>query len=97
MVFISIAKIVSGWRETYNTSERTDDNSKTTKVAGLESGVLTRRSLTVVPVTDDDPADALGLVITGDGRNGTELTVSEVLDVVGPTVGRVGGADEEIV
>ena len=95
MVFISIAKIVSGWRETYNTSERTDDNSKTTKVTGLESGVLTRLTLTVVPVTDDDPADALGLVVTGNSRNGTELAVGEVLDVVGLAVGRVGGADED--
>ena len=80
-----------------DTSEGAGDDGETAKVTGLESGVLTRRALTVVPVTDNDPADALGLVVAGNGGDGTPLTVGEVLDLVGLTVGGVDGTDQHVV
>ena len=80
-----------------DTSEGAGDDGKATKVTGLESGVLTGRTLTVVPVTDNDPADALGLVVTGNSGDGTPLTSGEVLDLVGLTVGGVDGTDQHVV
>lgn len=80
-----------------DTSERAGDDGETTKVAGLESGVLTRRTLTVVPITDNDPTDALGLVVTGNSGDGIPLTSGEVLDLVGLTVGSVDGTNQHVV
>lgn len=78
-------------------SEGAGDDGETAKVTGLESGVLAGRPLTVVPVTDDDPLDALGLVVTGNGGNSVVLTSGDVLDLVGLTVGLVDGTDEHVV
>merc|ERR1719487_1488966 len=80
-----------------DTGEGTGDDGKTTEVTGLESGVLTGRTLTVVPVTDNDPADTLGLVVTGNTGNGAELTSGEVLNVVGLAVGGVDGTNQHVV
>lgn len=80
-----------------DTGERTGDDGKTTKVAGLESSVLTRRALTVVPVTNDNPLDALGLVVTGDGGDGIPLASGKVLDLVSLVVGLVDGTDQHVV
>lgn len=80
-----------------DTSEGAGDDGETTEVAGLESGVLTGRALTVVPVTDDDPPDALGLVVTGSGRDSVKLASGEVLDLVGLAVGGVDGTDQHVV
>jgi hypothetical protein len=80
-----------------DTSERAGDDGKTTKVTGLESGVLTGRALTVVPVTNDDPADALLLVVTGSGGHGIVLASGEVVDLVGLAVLGVDGTDQHVV
>jgi hypothetical protein len=80
-----------------DTSKGAGDDGKTTKVTGLESGVLTGRSLTVVPVTNDDPADALLLVVTGSGGHGIVLAGGEVVDLVGLTVLGVDGTDQHVV
>lgn len=96
-----------------DTGERAGDDGKTTEVAGLESGVLTGRTLTVrsqydainqmgsflpvVPVTNDNPGDVLGLVVTSDGGDGIPLAGGEVLDLVGLTVGLVRGANQHVV
>jgi hypothetical protein len=80
-----------------DTSEGAGDDGKTTKVTGLESGVLTGRALTVVPVTDDDPADALLLVVTGSGGHGVVLASGEVVDLVGLAVLGVDGTDQHVV
>ena len=80
-----------------DTSERAGDDGKTTKVTGLKSGVLSRRALTVVPVTNDNPLDTLGLVVTGDSGNSTPLTIGVVLDLVGFLVGLVDGTNQHVV
>jgi hypothetical protein len=80
-----------------DTSEGAGDDGKTTKVTGLESGVLAGRALTVVPVTDDDPADALALVVTGSGGHGVVLAGGEVVDLVGLAVLGVDGTDQHVV
>jgi hypothetical protein len=80
-----------------DTSERAGDDGETAKVTGLESGVLTGRALTVVPVTDDDPPDALLLVVTGSGGHGVVLASGEVVDLVGLTVLGVNGTDQHVV
>jgi len=82
---------------TYDTGERTGDDGKTTQVTWLKSSVLTGRSLTVVPVTDDNPSDALGLVVTGGCWDSVVLAGSEVLDLVGLTVVGVDGTDQHVV
>lgn len=80
-----------------NTSERSSDDGQTTKMTGLESSVLSGRTLTVVPVTNDSPTDTLGLVVTSDGGNGIPLTSGEVSDLVGLVVGLVDGTDQHVV
>lgn len=80
-----------------DTSEGTADDGETTEVAGLESGMLTGRSLTVVPVTDDNPLDATSLVVTGSGGDGVVLLGEAVLDLVGLTVLGVGGTNQHVV
>jgi hypothetical protein len=80
-----------------DTSEGAGDDGKTTKVPGLESSVLTGRTLAVVPVTNDDPLDAVLLVVTGNIGDGTVLAVERVLDLVGLTVLSVDGTDQHVV
>jgi len=80
-----------------DTSEGAGNDGETAQVAGLQSGVLTGRALTVVPVTDDNPLDALGLVVTGNSRDGVPGTSELVLDLVGLAVGSVDGTDEHVV
>lgn len=80
-----------------DTGERSGNDGKTAKVTGLKSGVLSGRTLTVVPVTNDNPLNTLGLVVTGDSRDSTPLTIGDVLDLVGLTVGLVDGTNQHIV
>jgi hypothetical protein len=80
-----------------DTSEGAGDDGETAKVTGLESGVLTGRALTVVPVTNDDPADALLLVVTGSGGHSVVLAGGEVVDLVGLTVLGVDGTNQHVV
>lgn len=80
-----------------DTGERSGDDGKTTEMSGLKSGMLSGRALTVVPVTNDDPLDTLGLVVTGDSRDGIPFTVGEVEDLVGLTVGLVDGTNQHVV
>lgn len=80
-----------------DTSEGAGDDGETAKVTGLESSVLTGRALTVVPVTDNNPGDVLGLVVTGNSGDGIPLTSGEVLDLVGLTIGGVDGTDQHVV
>ena len=63
----------------------------------LQGGVLTRATLTVVPVTNDNPLDATGLVVTGSSRNSIEFSSESVPDTVGLTVLRVDGTDKHVV
>jgi hypothetical protein len=80
-----------------DTSEGAGDDGETTEVTGLESGVLAGRALTVVPVTDDNPLDATGFVVTGSGGDGIVLLGEVVLDLVGLTVLSVGSTDQHVV
>lgn len=66
-------------------------------MAGLQSSVLTGRTLTVVPVTDDNPLDATGLVVTGSSGDGIVLAGEGVLDLVGLTVLGVDGTNQHVV
>jgi len=76
--------------------ERADDDGDTAEEAGLESGVLARRALTVVRVADDDPGDAVVAVPGADGRDRSPLAGDLVLDLVGLAVGVVDSADEAV-
>jgi hypothetical protein len=80
-----------------NTSEGAGDDSETTEVTGLESGVLTGRTLSVVPVTDDNPLDTTSLVVTGSSGDSIVLLGEVVLDLVGLAVLLVGGTDQHVV
>lgn len=80
-----------------DTGETAGDDSNTAKVTGLQSGVLTRATLTVVPVTDNNPLDAASLVVTSSSRDSTVLASDEVLDLVSLTVLGVDGTDEHVV
>jgi hypothetical protein len=79
-----------------NTSEGAGDDSGSTEETGLESGVLTGRSLTVVLVTDNDPSDALVAVLGSDLGNTTPRTSELVLDLVRLAVRLVDGTDQAV-
>ena len=79
-----------------DTSEGLDDDSKTTEESGLEGGVLTRGTFTVVVVTNDDPLDAPVAVVGSSLRNTAEFASELVLDLVGFTVLRVDGTNQAV-
>ena len=79
-----------------DTGERAGDDGKTTKEARLERGVLTRRTLTVVVVTNHDPLNAAVAVVGSGLWHTTELASDLVLDLVGLTVLRVDGTDQAV-
>lgn len=66
-------------------------------MTGFESSVLTRRPFAIVPVTDNNPLDALGLVITRNIGNSAPLAVCEILDLVRLAVGGIGGTNKHVV
>ena len=80
-----------------DTGEAAGDDGKTAQVAGLQSGMLARATLTVVPVTNDNPLDAARLVITGSGGDGVILLGESVLDLVGLAVLSVDRTDQHVV
>lgn len=59
--------------------------------------MLTGRSLAVVPVTNNDPLDAVLLVVTGNIRNRTISAADRVLDLVGLAVLSIDGTDKHVV
>ena len=65
-----------------DTGKASGDNGKTTKMSGFQSSVFSRTALTVVPVANDDPLNALLLVITSSSWYGIRFASSEVLDFV---------------
>lgn len=80
-----------------DTSEGAGDDGKTTKMAGFESSVLTGRTLSVVPVTNNNPLNTLGLVVTGNIRDSATLTSKLVSNVVGLAVLSVDGTNQHVV
>ena len=80
-----------------DTSEGAGDDGKTAQVPGLKGSVLTGRTLTVVPVTDNDPPDAVLLVVTGNVGDSAVLAREGVLDLVGLTVLLVDGTNQHVV
>lgn len=82
---------------TYNTGKTPGDDGETTQMPRLKSGVLTRAALAVVPVANDDPLDALCLVVARNVGHGIPLAVGNILDLVGLAVCLVDGADKHVV
>lgn len=82
---------------TNNTSEGSGDDSQSTEMSWLQSGVFTRATLTVVPVTDDNPLDSTGLVVTSGSWDSIVLSGDEVLDAVSLTVLGIGSTDKQVV
>lgn len=82
---------------THDTSERTGDDSDTSQVPGFQGSVLTGRALAVVPVTDDNPLDAVLLVVTGNSRDSVVLASEVVLDLVGLAAVSADGTDKHVV
>ena len=64
---------------------------------GLESGVFSGRAFTIVVVTNDNPWDASGFVLSGNVWDTTSFASSPVADVVHLFVLRVETSDEEVV
>lgn len=66
-------------------------------MSGLQSGMLTRASLTVVPVANDNPLDTTSLVVTSGSRDSTVLASELVLDRVGLAVLSVDSTNQHVV
>ena len=80
-----------------DTGERARDDGDTTKVSGLKSGVLSRRTLTVVLVTNHNPRASLVTVGNSRGGNSAPLASKNVLHLVGLAVGLVDGTNQTVV
>ena len=63
---------------------------------GLESSVLTRRTLSVVVVTDDNPLDVAVTVVRSSLGHTTNLASELVGDLVGLTILRVDGTNQAV-
>jgi len=74
-----------------DSSERSNDDGGSSKESRLKSGVLSRRSLSVVLISDDDPRNSVLSVVGSDGGDRSELSGDLVLDRVGLSVGLVDG------
>jgi len=79
-----------------DTGERFDDDSKATEETGLESGVFTGRTFTVVVVADNDPLDALLAVCSSSLGNTSVFTSELVLDLVDLAVLSVNSTNQAI-
>lgn len=64
---------------------------------GLKSGVFSGRAFAIVVVTNDNPWDASGFVLSGNVWDTTSFASSPVADVVHLVVLRVETSDEEVV
>lgn len=80
-----------------DSSEGLDDDGSSSKMSGLKSGVFSGRTFTIVVVTNDNPWDSSGLVLSGDVWNATSLTSSPVADVVHLFVLGVETGDQKVV
>lgn len=79
-----------------NTGERSDDDGQATEESGFESGVLTRRTFTVVVVTNDNPFDTLFTIGGCDLGNTIKFTSELVLDFVRGVVFCVDSTDQTV-
>lgn len=79
-----------------DTGKAADDDGKTTEVTGFKSSVLTRGTLTVVVVTNNDPLDTLVTVFSRDSGNTCPFLGDLVLDLVSFTVSLVDGTDQAV-
>lgn len=80
-----------------NTGKRLDNHGNTTKVSNFEGSMLTRRSLAVVFVTNNNPLNALGFVISRRLWNCLPCIGQAVEHLVGFSVGRVNGTNQHVV
>lgn len=80
-----------------DTSERPRDDGKATEMSRLESRVLTGRTFAVVPVSDNDPLDALLLVVAGSGGHGIPFSIRDVLDLVGLAISGINSANQHVI
>jgi len=80
-----------------DSSEGLDDDGSSSKMSGLKSGVFSGRTFTIVVVTDNNPWDSSGLVLSGDVWNASSFASSPVADVVHLVVLRVKTGDQEVV
>src|SRR5438046_10690351 len=63
----------------------------------FQSSMFSRRTFTVVPVTDNNPLDTLGLVISSNLRHSFVFSSQDVLDLVGFSVLSIGCSDQHVV
>jgi len=80
-----------------DTGKRADDNGKASQVSWFQSSVFTRRTFTIIPVTDNNPWDTLGLVVTSSSWNSIIFASGKVLDLVGFTILGVDGTNQHVV
>ena len=82
---------------TDNTGERSGNDGQTTKVSWFQGSVLSRATLSVVPVTNDNPLDSTGLVVTSGSWDSVVFSGDEVLDTVSLTVFSIDSTNEQVV
>jgi len=80
-----------------DSSEGLDDDGSSAKMSGLKSSVFSGRTFAIVVVTNNNPWDTSGLVLSGDIWDATSLTSSPVADVVHLFVLGVETSDQEVV
>lgn len=79
-----------------NTSEAADNDSKTTEISGLESGVLARRALTIVVVANDNPLDPMIAVVGRDSGDASPFAGYLILDIISLTVCGIDSTNQAV-
>lgn len=80
-----------------NSGKRLGDDGETTEESGLKSSVLSRRTLTEVITSDNNPSDTVVSVSNGSLGNSSPLASDLVSDVVGLLVLSVDGSNHVVV
>src|SRR5579859_662493 len=78
-------------------SKGADDDGRTVQVTGFQCCVFSRRTLSVVLITNDDPLDTFGFVVSCGCWDGTIFSSGSILDLVCFTVLSVDGTDKHVV
>lgn len=78
-------------------SERFNNDGASAKVTWFQSGMLAGRALAVVLITDSNPLDVVGLVVTSNLGHTTPAVGALVLNFVHLVVLVVGGTNEHVI
>ena len=83
--------------KTYDTGKAPCNDSESSEMPWLKCSMFPRASLSIVPVTNDNPLDTLLLVVSSGSGNSADVAGHKVFDFVGFSIGCIDGTDQHVV